>query len=437
MNFRRLSKIVLLSAAATALSSSVYAQGHPIMPGPVDPGDARTHAWVADVLTPNVSVVHGPGQACGVSANNVCYYNPIDIQTAYAVSSIAHGNGGAGMTVAVVDAYYNSQTESDLAIYSAAFGLPACTIATGCLTIVGQTGTVCPTGCTSSTTFTAAGWALETDLDIESVHAMAPNAHILLVTANSASFANLGAAVLYAQTHADVVTNSYGANEGAGESALDTYYSGSAVPILFSAGDTGAVTEYPCVSTYVVCVGGTHLIETATSFRNVEGAWGGSDTSGGGGGGCSSQIPQPSFQSGFATICGSSRGVPDVAALADEYTGWDTYLGSFAALGLSSGCTPTLCPAGGYVIGGTSLASPLTAGIIAVIDGDRVFNGKSKLGANLNALLYQSAATSYHYRYYDSTTGTNGFTAVAGWDRATGLGVILGPSLAAYLVTLP
>ncbi|HTB11717.1 MAG TPA: S53 family peptidase [Bryobacteraceae bacterium] len=441
MKFEKALRLLLFSGMASVVCPSIYAQSgaYAVMPTPIGPGMARSFAWVAWTANPN-GTVRAPGQTCG-SAQNVCYYLPSDITTAYATGSIASANGGAGITVAIVDAFYNSQTEADLLTYTSGTGLPTCSVASGCLTIVNQTGASCtptPTVCSTASTFDAEGWALETDLDVQAVHAIAPNAHILLVTATNDSNVNLYAAVQYAYAHADVVTDSWGGNEQAGDASEEGFFSPSTVPILFSAGDAGAVTEYPCTSANVLCVGGTHLISTAASFRNVESAWGGSDTNGGGGGGCSSQITAPSFQSGFSTTdCGTARGVPDVSALADPYTGLAIAVGSFAALGLSSTCTPTICPAGTYVIGGTSLASPLTAGVIALVDADRVAHSKAKLGSNLNALVYQAASASYRYRFYDVTTGTNGFAAATGWDEATGLGVILGPALATYLISLP
>ncbi len=127
--------------------------------------------------------------------------------------------------------------------------------------------------------------------------------------------------------------------------------------------------------------------------------------------------------------------MPDIAALADEFTGFVVYLGANAG------------GPGFFIFGGTSLASPLTAGLIAVIDTARAAASKAPLGGNLNALLYQAAA-SYHYRYYDVTTGNNactnncnpttgGSSATSGWDDVSGLGVVLGPAMAAYLVSLP
>ena len=138
------------------------------------------------------AVVHGPGQTnCGGSpGQNVCYYYPSDINTAYTTSFISNGKGGAGITVAIVDAYFNSQTEADLANFNSTFGLPACTIASNCLTIVGQT---CgpPPAQPSPITSLIEGWYQEEDLDVQWVHSIAPNAKILLVIANSNSDANL------------------------------------------------------------------------------------------------------------------------------------------------------------------------------------------------------------------------------------------------------
>jgi kumamolisin len=176
----------------------------------------------------------------------------------------------------------------------------------------------------------------------------------------------------------------------------------------------------------VTCVGGMHLLETGASCRKLESVWD-EITGGGTGGSCSLFESEPPFQSGFSA-CGTQRGVPDIAAVADPYTGVLVYLGSNAG-------GPGL-----FVIGGTSLASPVMAAIVAIVDASRVAQGKTILGGsatsfNLTSLLYQAAVSPfYHYRLYDVTAGTN---AEAGWDTATGLGVTLNPALAAYLDSLP
>src|SRR5262249_25164631 len=258
--------LLLSAAAAISAGQTIYAQTTPfavVPPSSIQPGEARPYLWMQP---DGANAVHGPGQTSCASG---CYYFPSDIRTAYITGYIQNANGGQGMTVGVVDAFYNSQTEADLATFNSDFGLPACTIASGCLTIVNQTGGAPSAGFNR-------GWAQETDLDVQWVHATAPNAKILMVTADTNSVGNLPTAMAYAPAHADVVSNSYGSTEFAGEIGLDSTYSASTVPIVFSSGDRGAVVQYPCASPFVTCVGGTSLLETSTSYRNLESAWSGS-----------------------------------------------------------------------------------------------------------------------------------------------------------------
>jgi len=438
MNLLKTSRLLLLGVMAATVAQATYGQSHAIMPGPADPGTMRSHAWMLDAPNP----VNAPNALNCVGG---CYYLPAQIASIYAIASITNGNGGAGMTVGIVDAYYDSQTLANCNAAASLWSLPTCT---GLLTIVNQAGGS-PTS-TSSCSGAAVGsnseWALETSLDVQIVHAIAPSANILLVATCDNSDANLGAGDVYAEAHANVVTNSFGGNEFSGESTLDTTFglTSSTVPVLFSSGDTGAVTEYPCASALALCVGGTSLTSNTNgagnAYRAYEQAWGNNSRSGnappiGAGGGISSYIATPTFQSANGVNFGA-RAVPDVSALADEYTGFAVYLGSFASEG-----NP-----GGYVIGGTSLASPLTAAVLATIDAHLLANSKPLLGssATVNAALYALYNSSrYHYDFWDVTlgetcsatscTGGNVFPAGAGWDKATGLGVILGPALSLVL----
>ena len=127
-------------------------------------------------------------------------YGPADLRSAYNLPA----NGGAGQTIAIVDAYDDPNAEADLAVYRPQYGLPACTTANGCFSKVDQRGgTDYPTP--------NAGWAGEISLDVDMVSAAAPDAHILLVEADSASFEDLGAAVDQAVAlGAKYVSNSYG-----------------------------------------------------------------------------------------------------------------------------------------------------------------------------------------------------------------------------------
>src|SRR5665647_3079481 len=114
-------------------------------------------------------------------------YGPADIQSAYKLPRLP----SAGPTVAIVDAYNDPTAEADLGLYRAQFGLSACTTANGCFRKIDQTGgTKYPR--------TNSGWAQEISLDLDMVSATCPDCRILLVEANSNSFANLGAAVITA-----------------------------------------------------------------------------------------------------------------------------------------------------------------------------------------------------------------------------------------------
>jgi hypothetical protein len=436
---RHQEKLLFVLAAIAVLSQPVYAQSanvaHPVVPpSAIGAGEARPYAWMVSILDP-AATVHGPGETNCNGGGNTCYYFPTDVNTAYTTSFISNGNGGRGITVAIVDAYFNSQTDADLAQFSSDFGLPACTTTNGCLTIVGQT---CgpPPSQPNPITGTIEGWFQEEDLDVQWVHSIAPHANILLVIANSSRFSDLLTAVQCAKANADVVTNSYGAPEFSSQTSADSLLS-STVPVLYSAGDAYLVTQWPCSSPNVTCVGGTNLLETSTSHRNVESVWDesaftcGTGNCGGTGGGCSAFETEPLFQSGLST-CGSQRGVPDIAAIADEFTGVLIYLGTNA--GGVGGTSDSL-----YVFGGTSLASPVMAGVVADIDASRVAAGKGILGGsapfNLATDLYKAAGNPfYHYRFYDVTTGVG---AAAGWDDVTGLGVTLNPALTFYLDSLP
>ncbi|TMD30044.1 MAG: peptidase S8/S53 subtilisin kexin sedolisin, partial [Chloroflexi bacterium] len=154
--------------------------------------------------------------------------SPATVKSAYGFPTSS--TAGAGTTIAIVDAYDHPKIESDLAVFSTQFGLPACTTANGCFTKVDQNGG-------TSYPKRNAGWALEIALDVEWAHAIAPGARILLVEATSNSFTNLLAAEDYARTHAQYVSNSWGAAEFSGESSYDSHFSGSGVSFFVSSGD--------------------------------------------------------------------------------------------------------------------------------------------------------------------------------------------------------
>ena len=253
---------------------------------------------------------------------------PADIQDAYHLPA-----AGQGQTVAIVDAFGDSNAEADLAVFRSQFGLPTCTTANGCLRIVDQRG---------GTNLPAddSGWALETSLDLDAVSAACPACNVLLVQADDNSLDNLGAAVETAVGLGPVaVSNSYGVpGEDPAETSFDHFYDHKGVAITASSGDTGNVTNWPATNPTVTAVGGTHLTRDTSDPRGwKETAW--SDA----GSGCSPFEPHPGYQNGYPTAC-DNRAIADVSAVADPATGLAVY--------------DTLGQGGWLQVGGTSLSSP-------------------------------------------------------------------------------
>src|SRR5271155_2198470 len=109
MNLLKTSRLLILPVMAAALAQATYGQAasaFALVPGPAAPGTMRSHAWMLSAPL----AVHGTGAG---SCTGGCYYFPADISQIYEVAFIANGNGGSGMTVGIVDAYYNPQTLAD------------------------------------------------------------------------------------------------------------------------------------------------------------------------------------------------------------------------------------------------------------------------------------------------------------------------------------
>ena len=305
-------------------------------------------------------------------------------------------------------------------------------------------------------------WAQETSLDVEYAHAMAPGANLLLVetpsdeTVGRAGFPDIVKAEKYViQNHlGDVISQSFGAPEQTFPSAasierLRGAYKMAAqdgVTVLAATGDQGAsgvmnaaetefftsrVVDWPASDPLVTAVGGTQLHLNASGKRTApDNVW--NDTArlgspAAGGGGVSTVFARPAFQSSVASVVGSGRGLPDVA-LSAAVNGAALVYTSFSGF------------AGYSLIGGTSEATPLFAGIVAIADQAAGHD----LG-DLNTALYGLAAGSPGLP--DITKGNNtvsfeqggqsdkvkGFTAKAGYDVASGLGSVDGADLVAEL----
>ena len=188
-----------------------------------------------------------------------------------------------------------------------------------------------------------AGWSEEISLDVDTVSAICPKCHILLVEANTNGDLDLAAAEATAAGHSPTaISNSWGGPEFAGEHTLDSSFSHAGIVTTFSTGDTGYGTSWPSSSPGVVAVGGTQLATAATTRGWTETVWAGAQS------GCSSQEAKPVWQTDPSC---AKRTTADVSALAgspgetiyDTYggdTGWEDFGGTSLAVPSSPASTP-------------------------------------------------------------------------------------------------
>jgi len=313
--------------------------------------------------------------------------SPADIASAYALS----GDGGAGRTVAIVDAYDDPNAESDLATYRATYGLPPCTTANGCFHKLNQAGAAGPYPDPDP------GWSVEISLDLDAVSAACPRCSIALVEGDGADSASLGVAEDTAVAlGATAVSNSYGLAEFTGMDALAAHYVRPGTSIVASSGDYGfGPASFPAVLGNVISVGGTTLTKAPATTRGwTEQAWAGASSA------CSAYIAKPAWQKD--KHC-SMRTVADVSAVADP----DTGLAVYDTFGLGDNN-------GWLVVGGTSLSGPLIAAMI------------TRSGHEINDAGYIYAHAS---ALYDPVGGSNGYcgndylcTGKKGYDAPTGAG---------------
>ncbi|WP_329244880.1 carboxypeptidase regulatory-like domain-containing protein [Actinoallomurus sp. NBC_01490] len=380
------------STASAGSATSATGSGTPYGSHAV-PAGCNTGATADDGTTP-LARCHAVGHAreSGALAEQEdeplpTSLGPADIRSAYALP-----DGGAGRTVAIVDAFGYDNAESDLAVFRAHYGLPPCTTSNGCFTKVDQRG---------GTDYPRQdeGWSIETALDLDAVSSACPKCHILLVQADDNASPNLGQAVdTAASLGAVAISNSYGVDgEIPFESRYDHYYDHPGIAVTVSTGDNGNVQSYPATYPNVVAVGGTTLTRDASSPRGWhESAW--AD----GGSGCSRYEPRPDYQRGVETGCPDGRATADVAADADSETGLAVY--------------NTLGQDGWAQWGGTSLASPLVAAMYALA-------GTPVPGSYPVTYLYRHGVS-----LNDVTEGAQGgcgdvrCTAGPGWDGPTGVG---------------
>ena len=351
----------------------------------------------------NISTPFTPYVSYLPSQSSSGYYTPQNIYQAYSFnSSNAAGLTGNGTTIAIVDAYGDPLLRYDISAFDNITGLPAINLQT-----IYMNNT--PNAYNQS-------WAIETALDVEWAHASAPGAKIILVISQDAQSSLTDALSYVISKH---ISNIISLSWGQAESSVGTGSMGSensmfrlaaqeGITVLAASGDLGAYdgtktlsVNFPASDPYVLGVGGTSLDYNQGKY--VETAWGGnqSGTSYGSGGGYSEYYNSPYWQSSSG-INATARGVPDVAADANKETG---------VLLIADGKS--------FVAGGTSLATPIWAGIVSRID--------QKLGYSvgyLNPILYQIYRSPlYRTSFNEVTSGGNGYyRAGPGWNPVTGIG---------------
>ncbi len=266
-------------------------------------------------------------------------YTPSQIRSAYGVNLLGNFGStpanGTGQTIAIIDAYYDPNISADLATFDSQYKLSAPPTFTQYV----------ETGLRQDN----AGWAMETALDVEWAHAIAPGANIALVEAQP-DLSDLFSAVTFASglSGVSVVSMSWGSGEFSGETSYDSVFTTptghNGVTFVASSGDSSTV-EYPSVSPNVLAVGGTSLVANSAGTYVSETGWSSS------GGGTSLYEPKPAWQTNG--LSSTARTTPDVA--------WDAAI--TAPTGNSPGVSvydsvPDSGQYGWFAVGGTSVAPP-------------------------------------------------------------------------------
>ncbi len=478
---RRVATLAFAGAAALGLGpagAGTVAAGHLPLPTPT----VADYQFLSGSVTP-------PSQADCASAVPVARrcFSPTAMQNSYNLPPLyAAGSNGQGVTIAIIDSFGNPNMASDLANFNTQMGLqhmcgePGLTCTAGMPTFThvywnGKTQVKAPPPKSKGTGLQTRNiWALETSLDVEWAHSIAPQANILLMTTNPAEtlgvqgFPAMMNAEQYIVDHheATVISQSFASAEEAfsNTQALmnlrHAFISAAAngVTVLASSGDSGTANvlktpvkkpktipfpsvEWPASDPLVTGVGGTYLCTNPNTGIGVdttdppaecqspvnpgvrETGWVNS------GGGFSHVFAKPSYQDTLpagSTAIGTMRGVPDVAYQASSHTGvlvYDTAPGDAEGGVVCPSGNP--CSAGWYVVGGTSSSSPQWAGLVAIAD-QIAGHGLGQI----NPTLYSLAnSTDYGSDFFDVTLGSNqtdptipGYDASAGWDPVTGLG---------------
>jgi subtilase family serine protease len=383
-------------------------------------------------------------------------YQPFQLQKAYNLKPLFdRGFDGRGRTIVLVDSFGSPTIRNDLHVFDQTFGLPD----PPSFNIITPAGTPPPFDVTNSD---MTGWAAETTLDVEWSHVIAPGASILLVetpvseTEGVQGFPEIVRAENFVIDHnlGDVISQSFGATENtfpSRDSLLDlrgAFQNARRhhVTVLGSSGDDGAtdfqlnlsdlytfpVNSWPSSDPLVTSIGGTMLtLDDSGNRLAPDVVWNDLNTVGGGagGGGRSQVFDRPAFQNGVRGVVGDARGTPDIslsAAVDGAVVYYHTYLPSDAQTRNGPW----------HIVAGTSEASPLFAGVVAIADqmaghrlgwlnGSLYHLGRDDAAQNGVVDVTQGNNTFGPFTNSDGTTHTvQGFDATRGYDLSSGWGTV-------------
>ncbi|MGB8661683.1 MAG: hypothetical protein WCD34_14760 [Candidatus Acidiferrum sp.] len=343
-----------------------------------------------------------PGAFFETPASLGCIYHLVHREVPGCNSDVTTENPNAGKgagAIALIEGFDDSTAAADLAVFTTQFGLPPADLTVRYLT--GTEPGLDPTG----------GFHIETALDLQWAHAMAPQAKLFLIEAPNNGLGNLFEAAqlgasLVAAAGGGEVSMSFGTgefdpslgNSSVSETLFDPFFVFPGVVFFASSGDSPG-TEYPSVSPNVVSAGGTSISRSPnTGDFIIENTW--QDA----GGGSSLVEPRPAFQDGVRFIVGNSRGTPDLSFDANPATGvwvWDS--------------NPVF-GTGWFVVGGTSVSAPSLAGIVNAAGS---FHNSSQ---EENRELYNHIFGGSFNDIVYGTCGKHAVFAFLGYDACTGIG---------------
>ena len=418
------SMLALAAPGAPAAVRQAGAVARPVLSGPI---------LVGKQLPAPVSTTD-----CQADFGINCY-TPVQYRVHYDLNPLyQRGVTGQGETIVIVDSYGSPTIRNDLSVFDQQFGFP-----NPDLRIV-KFGTIPAFDPTNST---MVGWAEETTLDVEYAHSIAPGAKIVL--AETAVAETEGVTGLPEMMNAeqslinagvgDVISQSFGATEntfpgfssGNFSSLLDLRYAykdalAHHVTVLAASGDAGAtdyeadgatlypyrVNSWPSSDPLVTSVGGSQLyLDNAGNQVQPDSVW--NDGYGAGGGGVSAVFSRPLYQAGVSGVVGSHRGTPDISMSAAVNGGAWVYM-SFAGIE-----TPGVSNPGWYIFGGTSEATPIFSGIVALAD-QVAGHPLGLINPALYALGQAARRGDPNTGLVDITTGNNSFAGVTGYDAGPG-----------------